>query len=135
MTATGQEQTRLMVVDDNEDTAATLGLIFSWLGYDVVMCNDGKSALKKFAEFLPSICIIDIDMPQMNGYELARRLRSTPHGNELVLATVTALEDQGHLREAEKAGFDLHFTKPADPGEIAEQISNLFQNGEGSIGA
>ena len=63
-------------------------------------------------------------MPGMNGYELARRLRALSPGHPPLLATVTAYHDGKHLDRAVDAGFDLHFTKPADPEDIVEQLEN-----------
>ena len=113
---------RVLVVDDNRDAATTLGVLLTAIGYQVETSFDGPSALVKAEEFAPDACVLDINMPGMDGYELARRLRAAAPGRPPVLATVTAYGDHAHLERAAAAGFDLHFTKPADPLEVAAQL-------------
>jgi two-component system OmpR family response regulator len=121
------DRPRVLVVDDNEDAATTLGLLLEAAGYDVETCFDGKAALKAAGRFEPDACVLDINMPGMDGYELARRLRAKDPAHPPVLATVTAYEDYGHLTKASDAGFDLHFTKPADPAEVLDQIGDCVR--------
>lgn len=116
--------TRVLVVDDDRDEAGFLSLLLGAAGYQVVVSFDGESALTAAEQFAPDACVIDINMPGMNGYELARRLRERSAGRPPVLATVTGLSDFTHLDRAAEAGFDLHFTKPIDPVEVAEQIGD-----------
>ena len=114
--------TRVLVVDDNRDAAMTLGFLLAYAGYEVETRFDGPSALAAVEEFDPDACVLDINMPGMDGYELAEKLRARPRGRPPVLATVTAYRDFEHVQRAEEAGFDLYFTKPADPDELAEQL-------------
>jgi two-component system OmpR family response regulator len=114
--------TRVLVVDDNQDAAETLSFLLASAGYQVETRFDGASALVAAEEFEPDVCVLDLKMPGMDGYELARRLRAGAQGRPLVLATVTAYRDFDHVEQAEQAGFDLYFTKPAEPGELAEQL-------------
>lgn len=118
---------RVLVVDDNEDAATTLGILLESAGYQVETCFDGPSALAAADRFDPDACVLDINMPGMDGYELARRLREKATDHPPVLATVTAYEDFGHLTKAADAGFDLHFTKPADPGEVLDQLGDCVR--------
>ncbi|OWK41578.1 response regulator [Fimbriiglobus ruber] len=120
---------RILVVDDNEDAATTLSFLLQAAGYDVRTCFDGKAALDVASGFSPDACVLDISMPGMDGYELARRLReqATERPQSLVLATVTAYGDHAHLERATDAGFDLHFTKPADPSEVADQLGEYVR--------
>jgi CheY-like chemotaxis protein len=117
------EPTRVLVVDDNEDAATSLSFLLTTAGYQVQTCFDGPSALAVAETFDPDVCILDINMPGMDGYELAQRLRAAHPEHPPVLATVTAYGDRLHLERATDAGFDLHFTKPADPGEVVEQLA------------
>jgi len=117
----------VLVVDDNEDAATTLGVLLESAGYQVQTCFDGQSALAAADQFAPDACVLDINMPGMDGYELARRLREKTKDRPPVFATVTAYEDYGHLTRAADAGFDLHFTKPADPGEVLDQLSDCVR--------
>ena len=113
---------RLLIVDDNQDAANTLGVLLGMAGYQVKTAFNGLNALAIAASFDPEACILDINMPGMNGYELARRLRAMAKDHPLILATVTACNDDKHLDRAVLAGFSLHFTKPADADDIAEQL-------------
>ena len=72
------KSTRVLVVDDNQDAAANLGFLLAAAGYEVETCFDGPSALAAAERFGPDACVLDIDMPEMDGYELARRLRRKP---------------------------------------------------------
>jgi two-component system, OmpR family, response regulator len=123
MTATAEKH-RVLVVDDNRDAATTLGILLESAGYEVHTCFDGKSALKEADRFAPDACVLDINMPGMSGYELARRLREKALDRPPVLVTVTAFDDYNHLTRAAAVGFDLHFTKPANAIEVAEQIAD-----------
>jgi two-component system OmpR family response regulator len=118
---------RVLVVDDNEDAANTLGILLESAGYRVQTCFDGPSALAAADRFAPDACVLDINMPGMDGYELARRLRERAKDHPPVFATVTAYEDYSHLTRAADAGFDLHFTKPADPGEVLDQLGDCVR--------
>ena len=122
-----EQPRRVLVVDDNADAATTLGLLLESAGYQVQTCFDGPSALEAVDRFDPDACVLDINMPGMDGYELARRLREKAGDHPPVLATVTAFEDYGHLTKAADAGFDLHFTKPANPGEVIDQLGDCVR--------
>ena len=126
MSATA-EKPRVLVVDDNADAATTLGMLLETAGYEVKTCLDPKEALKAADRFSPDACVLDINMPGMDGYELARRLRAKSPDHPPVLATVTAYEDYTHLTRAADAGFDLHFTKPAHPAEVIDQIGDCVR--------
>jgi CheY-like chemotaxis protein len=118
------EKPRVLVVDDNHDAATTLGTLLETAGYEVQTCFDAKSALKLADRFDPDACVLDINMPGMDGYELARKLRQKHPIHPPVLATVTAYDGYSHLSKAADAGFDLHFTKPADPAEVLDQLGD-----------
>src|SRR5438067_291527 len=104
---------RVLVVDDDRDAAAGLGFLLAVAGYEVQTCGDGEAALAAAAWFRPDACVLDINLPGMDGYELARRLRAAAPGRPPLLATVTGYGDFAHLDRAADAGFDLHFSKPA----------------------
>jgi CheY-like chemotaxis protein len=119
-----KKPTRVLVVDDNQDAAISLGILLAAAGYQVETSFDGPSALAKAEEFAPDACVLDINMPGMDGYELARRLRAKTADHPPVLATMTGFGDDEHLDRAVQAGFDLHFSKPIDPCDLAEQLSD-----------
>jgi CheY-like chemotaxis protein len=120
---------RVLVVDDNKDAAETLGVLLEAAGYEVQTCFDPEAALAAADRFGPDACVLDINMPGMDGYELARKLREKDPEHPPVLATVTAYEDYSHLTRAADAGFDLHFTKPADPAELLDQLGDCVGRG------
>jgi PAS domain S-box-containing protein len=118
----GQEQAvrgrgtgkRILVVDDNADAANSLGELLEALGHEVSVRFDGKSALASVAAFVPEVLVLDIGLPDMDGYELARRLRAEP---ATVQARYLALTGYGQAHDrtlARVAGFDYHFVKPVD---------------------
>ncbi len=117
-----KQSPRVLVVDDNQEAASLLALLLGTAGYEVRTAFDGEAALEAAGRFGPDACLLDINMPGMDGYELARRLRQMASDRPPVLATVTGYGDETHLDRAAEAGFDLHFTKPADPSEVIDQI-------------
>jgi PAS domain S-box-containing protein len=105
---------RILVVDDNADAATTLGELLGALGHEVCIRFDGKSALADAAAFGPEILVLDIGLPDMDGYELARRLRAEPATAQARYLALTGY-GQAHDRTlARVAGFDHHFVKPVD---------------------
>jgi two-component system, OmpR family, response regulator len=118
---------KVLVVDDNQDAAITLSELLKAAGYHVETCFDAQAALATADRFNPDACVLDINMPGMNGYELAHCLRERSRTPPRVLATVTAYEDHAHLTRAADSGFDLHFTKPADPNELIHQLGDCLR--------
>lgn len=125
--------TRILVVDDNVDAAASMAFLLTSYGFDVETAFDPFSALDAAFQFRPDACVLDINMPGMTGYELAKRLRAMFPGNVPILATVTAYEDDSHMDRAVDAGFDLHFTKPAVAWDVAEQLREYIENMSGGV--
>jgi DNA-binding response OmpR family regulator len=112
---------RVVIVDDNEDAALSLAMVCGAWGHEVHTACGGREAIALCGEFSPEIAILDISMPGMNGYELARELRRR-FGVEVVLIALTALsqlEDKGRAREA---GFNHHMVKPAELDALHELI-------------
>jgi CheY-like chemotaxis protein len=118
---------RVLVVDDNVDAARSLATLLTMAGYIVEARFDGRTALAAAEWFSPDACVLDINMPGMDGYELARQLRAMSPAHPPILATVTAYGDDAHLDRAANAGFDLHFTKPADPLAVAQQLNDFVR--------
>jgi PAS domain S-box-containing protein len=105
---------RILVVDDNADAATSLGELLAALGHEVRVRFDGKSALDEVGAFGPEVLVLDIGLPDIDGYELARRLRGAP---ETATARYLALTGYGQAHDrtlARAAGFDHHFVKPVD---------------------
>ncbi len=109
-----QATLRVLIVDDVVDSAQTLALGIQAINHEVRTAGSGAQALEIAAEFLPHVGILDIGMPGMSGYELARRLRATPHGRTMTLIALTGWGQREDVERALAAGFDHHMTKPAD---------------------
>ena len=109
---------RILLADDNVDFATSLGQLLSARGHDVRIAHDGAQALQTAAEFSPEFAFVDIGMPKVHGYEVARRIRSEPATSSCVLVAVTGWGQENDRRRAREAGFDRHLVKPVDPDEI-----------------
>ncbi len=118
--ASGASRTtpRVLVVDDNEDSADSLGALLEVLGATVVVAHDGEAALRVLDDQHPDVVFLDIGMPRMDGYELARRIRERADTRDMFLVALTGWgQDKDRLR-SEEAGFDRHMVKPADIREL-----------------
>jgi signal transduction histidine kinase/CheY-like chemotaxis protein len=105
---------RVLIVDDMADSVQTLALGIQTINHEVRIANSGDEALAIAEEFQPHVGILDIGMPGMSGYELARHLRATPHGRTMTLIALTGWGQREDVERALAAGFDHHMTKPAD---------------------
>lgn len=104
----------VLIVDDNRDAADTLGLVLEGAGHEVRVCYDGRSALVVASVFRPEFVLLDVGMPDMNGYEVARALRLQPAGRSMTLVALTGWGREADVQQAQAAGFDRHLTKPVD---------------------
>lgn len=111
--ATGPAK-RVLVVDDAVDIAQTLALLLEASGHAVSIAHDGTAALAKAEEEDPEVILLDIGLPGMDGYEVARQLRQNPRMRGKVLAAITGYGHESDRQRALAAGFDRHFTKPVD---------------------
>jgi two-component system, OmpR family, response regulator len=127
MDGPSSQRCRVMVVDDNLEAARTLSQLLTDAGFDVATMFDGQAALEAIEKFHPAVCLLDIDMPNMNGYELARRIRIAMRDNPPVMATMTASVGDQHLDQAVAAGFDLHFGKPAEIHDLIDQLKGCLK--------
>jgi signal transduction histidine kinase len=109
---------RILIADDNVDFANSLGALLSGRGHEVRVVYDGADALATAARFNPDFAFLDIGMPKVHGYEVARRLREQPGTSECVLVAVTGWGQADDRERAREAGFDRHLVKPADPADI-----------------
>jgi two-component system CheB/CheR fusion protein len=116
---------RVLVADDNRDAAETLGMLLSVAGYQVEMCHSGSEAVSKITQWRPNVAILDIGMPGMDGFEVARRVRAQPWGREIGLIALTGWGQDEDQRASRAAGFDHHLTKPVDLPELEHVIVSL----------
>lgn len=108
------EPKRVLVVDDNVDAADTLAQLLSLMGHDVKTAYKGADAITHAAAFLPDIVFLDIGLPDITGYDVARQLRTLPEMNHALLVALTGYGQAHHRQEALNAGFNQHFAKPVD---------------------
>ncbi|MBK8011456.1 MAG: response regulator [Deltaproteobacteria bacterium] len=114
---------RILIVDDNLDLADTLALLLRRRGHQVSTAADGDRALRQIEARSPDVVFVDIGLPGMNGYELARRLRTLDSGNALTLVALTGYGQAHDRRQAIEAGFDHHLLKPARIEAIQEILT------------
>jgi DNA-binding response OmpR family regulator len=116
---------RVLCVDDNHDIADSEADLLNIHGFDARACYSGASALREAAEFQPCVCLIDLNMPGMDGDELAVRLRKQEGGPPPVLVAVTARSDEESERRIQEAGLDPHLVKPVDPNKLVAVIDSM----------
>jgi PAS domain S-box-containing protein len=116
---------RVLVVDDNEDSAEVLAMVLQRAGHEVVTAYDGLTAVASAQRFTPEVMIVDIGLPGINGYEVARRLRADPAIAKVFLIALTGWGSDDDRRRAAEAGFDVHLTKPIDASVVRKLIAQL----------
>ena len=116
---------RVLVVDDNRDAADGLALFLEIAGHDVAVAYNASDALSLADRAHPQVLLLDIGMPGMNGYELARKIRDRPWSARSILIAITGWGQEEDKRRAEQAGFDRHMTKPIDPAAIQTLLHDL----------
>jgi PAS domain S-box-containing protein len=117
---------RLLVVDDNRDSAESLALLLRRRGHEVREAYDGQEALAAAESFRPDVVLLDIGLPGMNGYEVARRIRREPWSRGIVLVAVTGWGQEGDKRRSREAGIDHHLTKPVDLVRLSALLDASF---------
>jgi signal transduction histidine kinase/ActR/RegA family two-component response regulator len=118
---------RILLVDDNVDAAQSLGLLLRMLGHDTCLVHDGAGALEAARAYRPDLVLLDIGLPGMNGYEIARRMRQQPGLRDVTLVAITGWGQEEDRRRGKEAGFDHHLTKPADLAAIDKLLASLSQ--------
>ena len=113
---------RVLVVDDNADAADSLAMLLEALGNEVRVAYDGEEAVDKALEFSPEVVLLDIGLPKMHGYDVARRIRAEK-GKDVLIVAVTGWAQEEDRRRTREAGFDYHFTKPIDPTDLVRVVA------------
>ena len=109
---------RVVVVDDNKDGAEGLAMLLRDCGADVRTAYGGLDGLSAIPNVRPDIAFINLSMPTIDGYELARRVRATPGGRDIILAAITGWSDDEHRQHARESGFDSYFVKPVSIDQL-----------------
>jgi CheY-like chemotaxis protein len=125
---------RVLVVDDNRDAAESMGLVLARAGAEVEVVHDGLSALDRVEKFHPAIVLLDIGMPDMDGYEVARRIRARAALRDVRLVALTGWGQAEDKRRSRDAGFDHHLIKPAGIDELRALLPSDRASG-GQAGA
>ena len=116
---------RVLVVDDNKDAADTLAIVVGMLGKDVRVAYDGTTGVKLADQYRPDVVLLDLGMPRMDGYEVARRLREHDWGRTLTLVALTGWGQDEDKRRTAQAGFDLHVVKPVDLPDLRKLFAGV----------
>lgn len=117
----GGASRRVLVVDDNLDAAEGLAMLLQLKGHEVVTAYDGEGAIDRAREFAPEVVLLDIGLPRLDGFEVARRLREEFPQREMLLVALTGYGQERDRLRAREAGFDHHLLKPVRL-EMLEQL-------------
>jgi CheY-like chemotaxis protein len=121
-----QRARRILVVDDQPDTAESFARLLQVMGHEVVFVTDPLEALPAARRFQPELVFLDIGMPLVTGYELARIFRSAFGFDKLRMVAITAYNSEEHRSRSREAGFDAHVAKPADPAMLESIVKTIF---------
>lgn len=118
----GGPRRRVLIVDDDVDAAEALGELLSDSGHEVATAHDGPQALDRARLCRPDVVLLDITMPEMDGYEVARRMRDDLGLCDALLVALSGYGEDRHLRRAHEAGFDQHVIKPVDTATLEKLL-------------
>ncbi len=119
---------RVLVVDDNVDTVGSLVMLLRESGHDVRTAHDGPTALEAALDYRPNVVLLDIGLPKIDGYEVAKRLRQQPMLRNVVLVAMTGYGQESDRQRSLDAGFNHHLVKPADFGNVQEILATVSEN-------
>jgi DNA-binding response OmpR family regulator len=123
---------RLLIIDDNQDAARGMELYLrSRFQHELRVAHDGRSGVSTAAEFVPDVVLLDIGLPDMDGYEVARRLRGHPALCRVPLIAITGFGDELHRSRAKEAGIDHFLVKPVAYPELEDLLADCAASGVG----
>ena len=117
------------MADDNRDAADSLAMLLQLSGHEVFVATTGRQALELARRECPDVLILDIGMPELSGYEVARAVRDCPWGQSALLIALTGWGQQDDIERARSAGFDRHYTKPIDTAAIEALLAAHARQG------
>jgi CheY-like chemotaxis protein len=123
-TPTLEPRLRVLVVEDNDDIARSLAMLLELWGHDAEIVDRAEAALEAVRTRRPAVVLMDIGLPGMNGYEVAKMLRRQEGCDKLMLVAMTGYGEEEDRRRAQEAGFDRHLVKPVDPDVLQELLAN-----------
>jgi PAS domain S-box-containing protein len=118
---------RILVVDDNRDSAKSLAMLLKISGHDMHTAHDGLDALEAAERLRPDVVLLDIGLPKLNGHDVCRRIREQPWGKEMVLIALTGWGQEDDRRKSQDAGFDHHMVKPVEYGALLNFLAGRFE--------
>jgi CheY-like chemotaxis protein len=118
----------ILIVDDNADAANAMKKLLTLIGYTVSLAYSGEEALEAVRIKKPKVMLLDIRMPEMDGYEVAKELRADPSHTDIALVALTGFGQDEDKQKAESAGFNHHLTKPASLNDIRSVLDRYFPN-------
>jgi CheY-like chemotaxis protein len=128
----GEEETadpgakrRILVADDNDDSVASMALMLKILGNEVRTASDGREAVEVAETFQPKLILLDIGMPQLNGYEACRAIRQKPWGADVIIVALTGWGQEDDKQKAREAGFNHHLVKPVGLDAIRKLLAEI----------
>jgi PAS domain S-box-containing protein len=116
---------RVLIVEDNVDSAEMLATLLTMEGHEVLMVHDGQQGIDAVETFEPDIVLLDLGLPEINGYDAARRIRELPAGRRLPLVALTGWGQEADRRRSAASGFDAHLVKPIDPPLLVRLVEDL----------
>jgi two-component system CheB/CheR fusion protein len=116
---------RILVVDDNEDSAVSLEMMLQLLGNEVRSAHDGYRAVELAGQFRPQVILMDIGMPHLNGYEATKRIREQPWGRDMVIIALSGWGQEKDRAKSKEAGCDGHLVKPVELSELEKLLDEL----------
>jgi CheY-like chemotaxis protein len=120
----------ILIVDDYPDALDIWALYLRSMGYRVSTASDGAAAIEQAERLLPDLIVLDLELPQVSGFDVARHLRANPATRGIPLIAATGYSHRGQLDRALQAGFDLIVIKPTDPDALVEEIERLLKTDE-----
>lgn len=124
------QKRRVLVVDDNRDAADVMAILLRGQGNDVKTAYGGQDAIDLASSFQPHAVLLDIGMPQVDGYQAARSIRSAEGGDKVLLIALTGRDQDGERNESSAAGFDHHLVKPVSSTDVLKLLDEVIDAGE-----
>lgn len=115
---------RVLIVEDNQDAGKMYRILIEFYGHEVLLAESSPVGLEMSKSARPDVALVDIGLPGMDGYEIARRFRAEPDSDRVYLVALTGYGSSKHVDRTRRAGFDLHLLKPVDPLELKSLLDN-----------
>jgi CheY-like chemotaxis protein len=119
---------RILCVDDNRDAATVMAMLLKANGSEAITAHDGLAAVAAAEEFRPDVVLLDLGLPGIDGYEVARRIREQPWANEVVLVALTGWDREEDKLRLKEANFNFHMVKPVEHPAIEKLLAELSSN-------